>query len=360
MHLDVFVGPFAPLTHCGPDDAGDPDELGGFPARRLQSVQPPGTWDAIIVYAITRDHCYALDATFSLDGPYEGVFNQIVESFRVGQGVEPSDDGSASSTDNKTPMPTPQPISIEIPLGSLADSGGSGRAVLVESDDGFEVIIEISSGTERIQPAAIVGSQPHDKQCEWVGGGVTHPLNDVSDGRSVTHVEESLYAFGTRAPYVIVVYRSVDEPTVPVTCGVINHSDVIPEDARTRALVTPGVAELAGPVVAPMDPIFHSAQTGRAIIREHGNGIEVTLEIDGQPPGVHQPANIRWNQPYNWCNWPTSGGIMFELNDVVEGRSTTVVPYEHSVVGGMVIVVYRSHQEPEIPVACGAEFLPVH
>ena len=85
MYLKVFVGPFAPYETCGPDDAGTTEELGGFPARRIVSFRAPSaTWDAVIVYAITPDHCYAVDAVFSLEGPYEGIFNQIVDSFRVG------------------------------------------------------------------------------------------------------------------------------------------------------------------------------------------------------------------------------------------------------------------------------------
>jgi hypothetical protein len=100
MRLSVFVGPFAPWTHCGPDDAGVSEELGGFPARRLESLTAPSkTWDAIVVYAITPDDCYALDARFSREGPYEAIFNQIVESFRVG-------DEAASAPPQPTLVPT--------------------------------------------------------------------------------------------------------------------------------------------------------------------------------------------------------------------------------------------------------------
>jgi hypothetical protein len=90
MYLNVFVGPYAPLEDCGPYDAGEPDTLSGFEARRLVDLQGPNaTWEAAVVYAITGDanapdDCYSIETSFSLEGEYQEIFDQFVKSFRVG------------------------------------------------------------------------------------------------------------------------------------------------------------------------------------------------------------------------------------------------------------------------------------
>jgi hypothetical protein len=128
MYLNVFVGPYAPLEDCGPYDAGEPDSLSGFDARRLVDLQGPNaTWEAAVVYAITPDDCYSIDTWFSLEGQYEEIFDQFVESFWVEKGsriVTPTPGplepvrASPGSDVGVSPAPAPEGFDTYIHAGS--------------------------------------------------------------------------------------------------------------------------------------------------------------------------------------------------------------------------------------------------
>jgi hypothetical protein len=97
MYLKVFVGPYAPLEQCGPE-GGEPAVLDGLKAWRHGSTHAPAeTTQSFKVFAVTPDDCYALDTSFSVDGQWEEIFYQIVDSFRV-------DENSRVAT------PTPGPL----------------------------------------------------------------------------------------------------------------------------------------------------------------------------------------------------------------------------------------------------------
>ena len=80
------------------------------------------------------------------------------------------------------------------------------------------------------------------------------------------------------------------------------------------------------------------------------------LQLTGYPPGPKQPADILWSQPYNRCDYPTSGGVVYALNDLSAGSSVTLLNEALYVFQSRlpnVIVVYKSAEDRDIPVACG-------
>ncbi len=226
MHLEVFVGPFAPLEACGPDDGGEPSVLGGFDARRIVSPRAPAsTSDAIIVYAVTSDDCYAFDSNFSIDGNWEDIFNRIVDSFRIG-GEVPSPSETPSPISSPEPTPTEVATSAETPeparsttifLESLSESGQSGTAIITESGDGLLVEISFSGdppGARR--PAQIRWSQPYNYCNYWQSGAVAYEINDLVDGRSVTRITKGYDEFAL-VPYVIVILESEQDRAIAAT-----------------------------------------------------------------------------------------------------------------------------------------------
>jgi len=72
--------------------------LDGLKAWRHGSTAMPGaTTQSFKVFAVTPDDCYALDTSFSIEGQWEEIFYQIVDSFRVDE-------------DSRVASPTPGPL----------------------------------------------------------------------------------------------------------------------------------------------------------------------------------------------------------------------------------------------------------
>jgi hypothetical protein len=129
MYLKVFVGPYAPLEACGPGpEFGDRVLLDGLDARRMDLSHAPGaTSEALLVFAVTTDDCYALNTSFSIDGDWQEIFGRIVDGFRV-------DESSRVAT------PTPGPLT---PV--RASSGSDVGVSPAPAPEGFDTYVHAGS-----------------------------------------------------------------------------------------------------------------------------------------------------------------------------------------------------------------------
>jgi hypothetical protein len=262
------------------------------------------------------------------------------------------EEGIAGEVEN--PAQARRPPSVTVTLQPTGDSGQSGIARITESQKGLEISLEVSGAAPGlIQAAEIRWGQPHDRQCDFpLEGAIIHKLTDVSDGRSTTTIDKTLYAFASNSPFVMVV-KSEEQP---VACGGLQRDDVIPADDRARQLVPPPTLTGPGPHSVRLDEVFYSGESGTAIITQVDGRVEVALQVSGQPADIGQPANIQVTEPYNWCSMPLSGALAYPLNDLSSGASVTRLDVDLSSLGSsgtLLILVYKSPAEPDVPVACG-------
>ncbi|KKQ62056.1 MAG: Cu-zn Superoxide dismutase [Parcubacteria group bacterium GW2011_GWE2_38_18] len=93
----------------------------------------------------------------------------------------------------------------------------------------------------------------------------------------------------------------------------------------------------------------NSNENGTATIIEEGNQVRVKIELD-QAPNYGQPAHIHTGS----C--PNPGDIVYSLNDVVNGKSETVVNVSLEDLMGqlpLAVNVHKSAEEDNVNVSCG-------
>ncbi len=213
------------------------------------------------------------------------------------------------------------PLSVTVPLGPGRNGTQEGTATLTADGSRTIVTIDITPGEPGVpQPAHI-----HEGSCPNVGA-VAFPLQDVVDGRSTTTVEASLSEL-LSGGLSINVHRSQAAIAEYTSCGNIPRG-----------------------VVAVLGPGRDASQPGLAALVSRDGQTEVVIAIVPGDAGVAQPAHVHEGS----C--PEVGAVAFALNDVVGGRSTTLLnaPLEQVVTGTRAINVHRSQQEIAAYVACGA------
>jgi hypothetical protein len=94
-----------------------------------------------------------------------------------------------------------------------------------------------------------------------------------------------------------------------------------------------------------------SGESGTATFTStEGNKTKVQVKLKGQPKGVQQPAHLHAGGCANLDPKPKYG-----LENVVNGKSTTVVPVDAGVLfqEGLALNVHKSAQDVQTYVACG-------
>jgi hypothetical protein len=103
---------------------------------------------------------------------------------------------------------------MTVSLGEQNSSNQSGEATLTAVDDSTtHVVISIGSGGETPQPAHI-----HKGSCDQLDPQPEHPLEDVVDGESSSHVNVSLDELRD-GEFAINVHESADALETYVACG---------------------------------------------------------------------------------------------------------------------------------------------
>lgn len=105
-----------------------------------------------------------------------------------------------------------------------------------------------------------------------------------------------------------------------------------------------------GPIIVSLPSLNFSEQAGRAYVSDESGKTKVTIDISPWTAGVVQPASIRAGT----C--ASIGAVRYPLNNVVDGKSETVIaPATHFIhgLGDSVVVIGKSSKEPEVFVACG-------
>jgi len=105
-----------------------------------------------------------------------------------------------------------------------------------------------------------------------------------------------------------------------------------------------------GGVVVTLAEQNDSGETGSAVIDEVDGALRVTLDMQGQPAGVAQPAHIHSGT----C--AELGGVVYPLTSPTDGGSVTdvAVSLAELQAGGPVAVnIHKSGAEAQIYVACG-------
>ncbi|HEX5477188.1 MAG TPA: hypothetical protein VFX09_04970 [Burkholderiales bacterium] len=108
----------------------------------------------------------------------------------------------------------------------------------------------------------------------------------------------------------------------------------------------------------PMRPVHvkigqenKSGETGTATLTPEGDGTRVVISLNGAPQGVAQPAHIHQGTCKKLNPQPKYG-----LENVVDGKSTTVVPVSEKVLLAskhLAINVHKSADDLKTYVACG-------
>lgn len=97
----------------------------------------------------------------------------------------------------------------------------------------------------------------------------------------------------------------------------------------------------------------NSGESGTATIEEEDGKVEVELKLTGGPANVSQPAHIHMS------NCTTIGGVKYSLNNVVNGKSETVIDAKLGDIislaktEGLSINVHKSADESSVYYACG-------
>jgi hypothetical protein len=94
-----------------------------------------------------------------------------------------------------------------------------------------------------------------------------------------------------------------------------------------------------------------SGESGTATFTStEGNKTKVQIKLKGQPKGVAQPAHLHAGGCANLDPKPKYG-----LENVVNGKSTTVIPVDAGVLfqEGLAVNVHKSAQDIQTYVACG-------
>jgi hypothetical protein len=111
----------------------------------------------------------------------------------------------------------------------------------------------------------------------------------------------------------------------------------------------PGVMKT--PVVLDLRAQNNSGQTGKATLTEENDQTKIVLEVTPGPKGIAQPAHIHLGS----CD-QTPGSIKYNLNDVVDGKSETMLqPPLHFIhgLGTTLINIHKSKANYNTYAACG-------
>lgn len=107
---------------------------------------------------------------------------------------------------------------------------------------------------------------------------------------------------------------------------------------------------MMGPVEVPLSAQNASGQTGKVTVLEENGQTKVVIEVSSGPKGLAQPAHIHAGD----CT--SLGSIKYNLNDVVDGKSETVLqPAMHFIhgLGNTAVNIHKSKSELGVSVSCG-------
>ena len=108
----------------------------------------------------------------------------------------------------------PRQAVVNLILREQSDSGISGTATLVDSEEGLWVVLQLDGAPEGIaQPAHI-----HRNTCEEIGE-VLYNLNFPLNGFSQTSLPLTPEELMVDLPLSINIHKSAEEPKVYVACG---------------------------------------------------------------------------------------------------------------------------------------------
>jgi len=99
-----------------------------------------------------------------------------------------------------------------------------------------------------------------------------------------------------------------------------------------------------------LNSLNDSGESGTAILTEDGDKTKVTLNLNGAPVGVTQPAHIHSGK----CD--SLGGVKYPLNSPTDGKSESLLdlPYEQlKSDSDLAINVHESAEEISVYVSCG-------
>lgn len=146
----------------------------------------------------------------------------------------------------------------------------------------------------------------------------------------------------------LVVYRRQNSIEIPTTAP----TPIIPTPTETTTpTINPSIVPAIAVDLAPVDSSLYN-QAGTAILTQRNNQVVVTVTIN-QPSGVdnNQPINI------NTGTCTNIGKIIFQLNNIVEGKSTTTLNTTLNRIENqkpLVISINRSNADTNIYTACGS------
>lgn len=133
-----------------------------------------------------------------------------------------------------------------------------------------------------------------------------------------------------------------------------NQSAVTPQSGQVSRIMsaepttTPII--LIKPITISLAEQSDSGQTGTVLFQDYGaNKTRITITMTGKISKEEQPAHIHLGS----C--PNPGDIFAPLNNVVNGKSDTIVGYHITslFVSPMAINVHKSMTEANIYMACG-------
>lgn len=122
-----------------------------------------------------------------------------------------------------------------------------------------------------------------------------------------------------------------------------------------EGLPTPSPSSAAGatllqPVTMQLLEQSNSGESGTALLQDYGHITRVTITLTGKKSTTPQPAHIHAGD----CKNP--GEILYRLNDVVDGKSDTIIGAEMGslfATQSMSVNVHKSETESNVYMACG-------
>lgn len=112
----------------------------------------------------------------------------------------------------------------------------------------------------------------------------------------------------------------------------------------------PTAASLLGPLTVTLTAQNNSGESGTAVLESQAGGkTKVTLNLTGAPKAP-QPAHIHVGS----C--PTPGAVKYPLNNVINGKSTSVIDVALDALKSLLplaVNVHKSATEASVYVSCG-------
>lgn len=130
---------------------------------------------------------------------------------------------------------------------------------------------------------------------------------------------------------------------------------MVSPESTTPTTVTPTSLKSPTPTVPPktieMKQTDASGQSGTAVFEPQGDSTKVTLTMVGKAYTTPQPAHIHTGK----C--PTPGDVKYPLNNVVNGKSETVIAVKFedlfTTLLPLAVNVHKSVEQASIYTACG-------